>query len=66
MRNVRTVNMILSITLVVAFLSGVLLQIFNEVMVFQIMHKLSAVILVLGVIAHVVQHKKRKGNKEDE
>ncbi len=52
--------------LVVVFFSGILLQLFQEVLAIQMIHKLSSTILVAGVIVHVIQHKKQKGMKQDE
>ena len=64
--SVRLVNRILLTALVVVFFSGILLQLFQEVLAIQMIHKLSSTILVAGVIVHVIQHKKQKGMKQDE
>lgn len=64
MKYVRLVNMLLTIALAVAFLSGILLKVFQEEPIFQILHKISAVILLVGAMVHVGQHKKR-GNKNE-
>lgn len=64
--SVRLVNKILLADLIVVFLSGILLQIFQEVLGIRIFHKLSSTVLVLGVIVHVIQHKKKKGMKNNE
>ncbi|MBO5153430.1 MAG: hypothetical protein J6C00_03630 [Eubacterium sp.] len=47
--------------LAVAFLSGILVAVFPEVMVWTLLHKLSAVVLVLGTIVHVWQHSRMRG-----
>ncbi len=47
--------------LAVAFLSGILVAVFPEVMVWMLLHKLSAVVLVLGTIVHVWQHSRKRG-----
>lgn len=65
MKYARLVNIVLSIALAAAFLSGILLQVFSGMTVFQVMHNLSSVILVLGVILHVIQHKKQRRNKNE-
>ena len=46
--------------LAAAFLSGILVAVFPEVMVWTLLHKLSAVILVLGTIVHVWQHNRKQ------
>lgn len=59
------INRILLIVLVVTFLSGILLQIFQDESAFVILHKLSSTALLLGVIVHVLQCRK-KGKRNDE
>lgn len=54
-------NWILFITLVIVFVSGILIRPMGDSMVILIVHKLSAVIFVIGSIVHILQHKKRKG-----
>lgn len=46
--------------LAVAFLSGILVAVFPEVIAWKLLHKLSAVVLVLGTIVHVCQHNGKK------
>lgn len=58
-RFVQMVNWLLLADLAVAFLTGILLYPFPEVLAVSALHKLSAVLLVLGVIVHLVQHKAR-------
>ena len=48
------------VALAVAFLSGILVAVFPEVMAWTLLHKLSAVILVLGTIVHVCQHSRKQ------
>lgn len=64
--SIRLVNIMLPISLAVAFASGILLQIFQDVPAFLILHKLSAVVLVVGVIVHMIQHRGKRGSKGDE
>lgn len=48
------------VALAVAFLSGILVAVFPEVMAVVLLHKLSAVVLVLGTIVHVLQHNRKQ------
>lgn len=54
-------NWILVLTLMIVFISGVLLGIMKDSMVMMIVHKFSAVIFVIANIIHILQHTKRKG-----
>lgn len=54
-------NWILVLTLIIVFISGVLLGIMKDSMVMMIVHKFSAVIFVIANIIHILQHTKRKG-----
>lgn len=56
---VRLVDWMLMIDLAVVFLSGMLLHPLQGVAVIKILHKLSSVLLLAGMIVHVVQHKKK-------
>ena len=58
--SVQLLNKILLGLLAVVFLSGALLHPFPEVLAIRILHELSAILLVMGVIVHVVQHKRKK------
>lgn len=53
-------NVILVVALVLVFASGVLLCIMKDSMAMMAVHKLSAVIFVIGCIVHMLQHRKRK------
>lgn len=53
-------NVILVVVLVIVFASGVLLCIMKDSMAMMAVHKLSAVIFVIGCIVHMLQHRKRK------
>ena len=57
---VQWVNVMLLVALAVVFLTGILLHPFQGVLLIKLLHKLFSVILVVGVIIHVVQHKKNK------
>lgn len=65
---IRVVDQILiAATLVMVFsgimmhpLHGVMLHPLHGVMLLKILHKLSAVVFVVGIIIHMVQHKERK------
>lgn len=54
-------NWILVLTLMIVFISGVLLGIMKDSMVMMMVHKFSAVIFVIANIVHILQHTKRKG-----
>lgn len=55
--SIRCVDWILMVALAVVIVTGVLLHPLQGMLVLKILHKLSAVIFVIGVIAHMVQHK---------
>lgn len=54
-------NWILVLTLMIVFISGVLLGIMRDSMAMMMVHKFSAVIFVIANIVHILQHTKRKG-----
>ena len=63
--SLRCVNRIILAALVIVFISGILLYPLEGVHAIKIIHKLSEVILVVGVAVHMVQHKgSRKGNTQ--
>lgn len=63
--SIRCVNRIILAALIVVFISGVLLYPLEGVQAIKIMHKLSAVVLVVGVAVHMVQHRgSKKGNTQ--
>jgi len=51
--------------LAAVFFSGILLQLFQEVLAIQMIHKLSSTILVAGVIVHVIQHLISSGQEKN-
>lgn len=57
--SIRLVDWMLLADLAVVFLSGILLHPLQGVFAIKILHKLSSVLLVIGMIVHVVQHKKK-------
>lgn len=56
-KSIRIVDGMLMGALVVLFVTGMLLHPMQGVLALEILHKLSAVVFVLGIIAHIVQHK---------
>lgn len=58
--SVRFVDRILLAALVVVFFSGILLHPLQQVFAIKMIHKVSSVILVIGVIVHIIQHRKRR------
>lgn len=64
-KNIKFVNIMLCVTLIVTFLSGVLIHPFQEAMWVILLHKLGSVLFVIGCIIHGVQHcKSRKPERE--
>lgn len=61
MRKEKLVAIVAMVALVVAFISGILLSISPEAVAVMMIHKLSAVILVLGTIVHLWQHSRKGG-----
>lgn len=58
--SIRCVDYMLMVSFAVVVLTGVLLHPLHGVLIINMLHKLSAVFCVLGVIVHVVQHRKGK------
>lgn len=57
-RAIQIIDWILIALLAILLLTGILLHPLHGVLALKIIHKLSAVLFVLGIIAHMVQHKK--------
>lgn len=57
---IRVVDQILIAATLVMVFSGIMLHPLHGVMLLKILHKLSAVVFVVGIIIHMVQHKERK------
>lgn len=57
-RSIQITDWALIALLAILLVSGILLHPLNEVLALKIIHKLSAVLFVAGIIAHMVQHKK--------
>ena len=57
---VQLVDWMILADLAVVLLSGILLHPLREAVVFQIIHKVSSVILVIGVLVHILQHRRSK------
>lgn len=55
--SIRIVDEVLMGTLIVLFATGMLLHPFQGVLILKILHKLSAVLFVLGIIGHAIQHR---------
>lgn len=55
------VGKILVILLIVVFVSGILLGPLQDVLAVKLIHKLSAVLLVVGILVHVLQQRKKRG-----
>lgn len=63
-RSIQIIDWILIALLAILFISGMLLHPMHEVLALKIVHKISAVLFVLGIIAHMVQHKRSTGSKK--
>lgn len=57
--SVRIVDWVLMASLVLLLVTGVLLHPMQDVLALKILHKLAAVLFVLGVIGHILQHRRR-------
>lgn len=53
----RIVDQVLIGAMIVLFATGMLLHPLQNVLILKILHKLSAVVFVLGIIGHVLQHR---------
>lgn len=62
-RSIQIIDWILIALLAILFISGMLLHPMREVLALKIVHKISAVLFVLGIIAHIVQHKRSMVSK---
>lgn len=64
---VKIADEVLLAALAVLFVTGMLMHPMQEVLLVKILHKLSGVVFSLGLITHIVQHKKmgkKAGNTE--
>lgn len=56
--SIRLIDWTLTALLVILLLTGILLHPLHGMLILKIIHRLSAVFLVIGIIIHMVQHKK--------
>lgn len=56
--SIRLIDWALIAFLAILLLTGILLHPLHEMVILKIIHKLSAAFLVIGIIIHMVQHKK--------
>lgn len=59
--SVRVLDGVLVAASALLLLTGILAHPMHGVLIVKILHKLSAVVFVLGIIAHVIQHRKAVG-----
>lgn len=59
-RAIQIIDWALIALLAILFITGMLLHPMHGVLALKIIHKLSAVLFVLGIIAHMIQHKKKR------
>lgn len=61
-KKIKAVDMMLLISILVLFVSGMLAHMWSSIVVIKIIHGLSGIVFFVGVIIHAMQHKpKRKG-----
>lgn len=61
-KKIRTVDILLLISILVLFVSGMLAHVWSSIVVIKVIHGLSGIGFCVGVIVHAMQHKpKRKG-----
>lgn len=61
---IQAVDWVLAVSLAVLFVTGLLIHPLHGILFIKILHKLSAVLFVLGIIVHLVQHRNvKKGSK---
>lgn len=58
--SIKLVNWWLTITLILVFVSGILLHPFQGVFGVMILHTISALLFVAGILVHIIQHKRGK------
>ena len=58
--SIRLVDWILLIAMIAVFLSGMLLHPLQEMIAIKILHKISSVVLMIGIILHVLLHGKKR------
>lgn len=57
-KSARTVDWLILVSLAVLVLSGILLHPLHDMTALKILHKLSAVVFVIGAVIHAVQNRK--------
>ena len=62
-RSVRVADEVLLGALVVLLVTGMLLHPLQGMLGIKLVHKLAAIVFVLGTIGHIVQHRKNGGTK---
>ena len=58
-RHIRLVDRILLISLAILLITGILVHPLHDILLIRLLHKLSAVIFVPGLMIHIVQHAKK-------
>lgn len=56
--SVQMADWVLMVALAVLFLTGMLLHPLQGALIIKLLHKLAAVIFVLGILVHIAQHRK--------
>lgn len=59
-KSVRWVDWGLMVALATVFVTGILLHPLQGILLIKILHKLSSVFLITGMVVHVVQHKEKR------
>ncbi len=60
--SVRITDWVMMIALIVVFVSGIMLHPLKGILIILIIHKMSSVVFVLGMIIHMVQHRQKKNS----
>lgn len=60
---IRVLDIVLIAALLVLFVTGMLMHPLQGVLILKILHKFAAVLFVLGIIGHMIQHLSKKGDK---
>ncbi len=60
----RVVDIVTTIAMLGVLISGVLLKPFRDIIAVLIIHKLCSVIMVIGIVVHIFQHRAKTGRKK--
>lgn len=58
-QQIQAVDWLLVASVEILFVTGILLHPMREVLALKIVHKLAAVLFVIGIIVHIIQHRRK-------